>query len=352
MRVFLTSRPELPIRLEFKNISADAHQDVVLQDIPETTIEHDIFVYLTYELAKIRKEYNDRRSSDLWLPLDWPGDEKIQALTTIAAPLFIFAATVCRFVGNRKRDPKRRLARFLELIASHASSLERTYLPVLQQLMDGCPDEDKEDLAKEFREIVGPVLILADPLSASSLARLLAISQEDIHTMLDDLHSVLSIPSDRDSPIRLLHLSFRDFLGCKKEAWFSVDEMKTHGMIAAKCRELMSSCLKENICGLHPPGKLRQEIDVKTLDDCLPRDIRYASQYWIHHLKESGGQISDHDAVHEFLKRHFLHWLEVLSLVGKISESIGFIDSLLGLVEVSFPSLECSLRMLFYNELH
>ena len=59
MRIFLTSRPELPIRLEFKNMSADAHQDVILQDIPQVTIEHDISVYLMDELMRIKEEYND-----------------------------------------------------------------------------------------------------------------------------------------------------------------------------------------------------------------------------------------------------------------------------------------------------
>ena len=132
VRIFLTSRPELPIRLEFENMSADAHQDVVLQDIPQSAIEHDISVYFTYELARIKEEYNVRRSPGCWLPSDWPGDENIQTLTKMAIPLFIFAATVCRFVGNRKRDPKSRLANFLEQPASHVSSLERTYLPVLQ----------------------------------------------------------------------------------------------------------------------------------------------------------------------------------------------------------------------------
>jgi hypothetical protein len=58
MRIFLTSRPELPIRLGFKKISADAHQDVVLHDIPQATIESDIFAYLKDELARIRDEYN------------------------------------------------------------------------------------------------------------------------------------------------------------------------------------------------------------------------------------------------------------------------------------------------------
>jgi hypothetical protein len=54
MRIFLTSRPELPVRLGFKKMSADAHQDVVLQDIPQATIEHDISSFLKSEFAKIR----------------------------------------------------------------------------------------------------------------------------------------------------------------------------------------------------------------------------------------------------------------------------------------------------------
>ena len=58
IRIFLTSRPELPIRLEFKKMSADAHQDVILQDIPQDTIEHDISIYLTDELTRIKEEYN------------------------------------------------------------------------------------------------------------------------------------------------------------------------------------------------------------------------------------------------------------------------------------------------------
>jgi len=41
---FLTSRPELPIHLKFAKISADAYQDVVLQDIPPITMEHDISI--------------------------------------------------------------------------------------------------------------------------------------------------------------------------------------------------------------------------------------------------------------------------------------------------------------------
>jgi hypothetical protein len=52
-------------------------------------------------------------------------------------------------------------------------------------------------------------------------------------------------------------------------------------------------------------------------------------------LKESHKKTRDRDQVHEFLEVHFLHWLEALSLMGRISESIGFIDELQSIVDVS-----------------
>ena len=127
IRIFLTSRPELPIRLGFKELSADAHQDVILEDIPQVTIEYDISIYLTHELARIKKEYNNICSRDSQLPSEWPGDEKIRALTTMAVLLFIFAATVCRFIGDRKWkwNPKGRLTTVLKYYTtSEASKLD------------------------------------------------------------------------------------------------------------------------------------------------------------------------------------------------------------------------------------
>jgi hypothetical protein len=81
MRIFLTSRPELPIRLGFRKLSADAHQDVVLQDIPQATIEHDISTFLKDEFAKIRDDFNCLHSPDSPLALGWPGEGDIQDLS-------------------------------------------------------------------------------------------------------------------------------------------------------------------------------------------------------------------------------------------------------------------------------
>jgi len=213
MPIFLTSRPEFPIRLGFMKMSSDTHQDVILQDIPQITIKHDISAFLRYGFTKIREDYNCLHPSDASLPSSWPGEEHIRALTEMALPLFIFAATVCRFVGDPKWIPKNRLADVLKYqMSRQASMLDKTYLPVLNQLLIDLTDSEKESLAQEFREIVGSVVVLADPLSTSSLAGLLGIDIEIIYCRLNSLHSILSIPPDRDSPVRLLHLSFRDFL--------------------------------------------------------------------------------------------------------------------------------------------
>jgi len=347
VRIFLTSRPEFSIRRKFKNVPVDAHQDVILQDIDQDTINRDISVYLKDELARIRKDYN-AECPDPELPSDWPGNEKIQALAKMAVPLFIFAATLCRFVGDATWgwNPDVQLARVLNQTSSEGSNLDRTYLPVLQQLVVGLTDSKKEKLALEFRKIIGTIVILEDHLPVSSLASLLDISKTDIDSRLRFLHSVLNIPSDQELPVRLLHLSFRDFLvdpEKRGKSWFWVDEPKTHEMIGTRCLEVMSCYLRKNLCDLKTPGALRNEVDKETLHDCLPPYIRYTCRYWVHHLEHSKRRICDQDAVHVFLHRHFLHWLEALSLMGKISESIALIDTLQLLTKVSTcaPNIMC-----------
>jgi hypothetical protein len=341
LRIFVTSRPELPIRLGFAEISEDTHQDLVLHEIPKADIEHDISTYLRHEFMRIRAEYS-KRSPQHQLSADWPGDENIQILVKMAIPLFIFAATVCRFVADPiKGNPKKRLSAILEYqTASQASKFDRTYLPILDQLLIDQDDAEKEELAREFREIVGTIIILVDPLSTISLSSLLNIAQEDVNGRLDLLHSVLSIPTNEDAPVRLLHLSFRDFLldpQKRGKSPFWVDERKTHERIASKCLEVMSRprCLKENLCSLQGPGTLRTEVDKRVIDERLPSHVQYACRYWVHHLEQSKGRIHDGDQVHLFLQQHLLHWLEAMSLIQKISESIILFDILRSLTSVS-----------------
>ncbi|RYP53536.1 hypothetical protein DL768_001491 [Monosporascus sp. mg162] len=339
LRIFITSRPELPIRLGFKNVQGK-YQDLALHQIPEPIVEHDISAFLEHELARIRDEFNSQALEGLELPPDWPGKHAIRSLAQMAVPLFIFAATVCRFVEDPGwSDPADQLEKVLQYqTKTHDSELDKldaTYLPVLNQLIIGRTDPQRRRLLAEFRDVVGPIILLAQPLSVSSLARLLGMSPKAIHGRLSSLHSVLSIPSGKDTPVRLFHLSFRDFLvdPAKRANEFWIDETKYHRTLADRCIQLMYQHLRRDICGLQVPGKLRSEVDQQTIDAALPPEAQYACQYWVHHLKESKGSIRDGGPAHGFLTNHLLHWLEALGLLDRVSESIGMVDDLLALLD-------------------
>jgi hypothetical protein len=335
----VTSRPELPIRLGFKKIPDGTYTDLILHEVPRPTIEHDIILFLEYRLGEIREQH--------LLPTDWPGRDRIQALADMAIPLFIFAATVCRYI-SKGSDPEVYLNKVLEYQKSTFSQLDQTYLPILNQLLDDQEEEDKETWLHGFQELVGSIIILESPLSITSLEQLLKIQQERIRCRLNSLHSILSIPDSEDVPIRLLHLSFRDFLVNplkKGKSPFWVNERETHERLASKCLNLLSEVLRRNICKLQNPGTLRSEIDKRTIAICLPAQLQYACRYWVHHLEQSDCHIHEGDPIHLFLQKYFLYWLEAMSLVGEAYKCIHIVKRLQALTEVRsfFFAFYCNL---------
>ncbi|CAP61093.1 uncharacterized protein PODANS_3_630, partial [Podospora anserina S mat+] len=351
LRIFITSRPELPIRLGFKNVTGE-YQDLALHQIPEPIVEHDISAFLRHELARIRDDYNHQALEGIELLPDWPGEHAIQTLAQMAVPLFIFAATVCRFIEDPAwSDPADQLEKVLQYqmkaYDSELGKLDATYFPVLKQIIIGHTNPQK--LLAAFRDVVGPIVLLVQPLSVLSLAKLLNFSTKSIYGRLNSLHSVLSIPSRIDSPVRLFHLSFRDFLvdPTKRAAEFWIDETKYHKTLADRCIQLLHQHLMRDICGLQVPGKLRSEIDQRTIDAALPPETQYACQYWVHHLKEGRSTVQDGGPVHSFLTSHLLHWLEALSLLGRISESISIVDDLLTFLHVY--AFLCDLKRFILN---
>jgi hypothetical protein len=328
LRVFVTSRPELPIRLGFEKMSDDAHQVLVLHEIPKQIIDDDLFTFPKDELARIRNENS--------LPSDWPGDRTIHVLVEMATPLFIFAATACRFLQDRRLggDPEKQLQTLLKYQnPDQASQLDMTYLPVLERLETGLSNRQKQRLAERFRLIVGSIILLEEPLTTTTLARLLGISKDDIDSLLYYLHSVLDVPHSPGHPVRLLHLSFRDFLldpAKHNKTPFSVDEIETHEIIAIECLELMDSRegLRRDPCNLESPGVIRSRIENQQIDKCLAPELQYACRYWVEHLEQSRNASYYQDRVHTFLRKHLLHWLESMSLMGRMTEAIGMITSL------------------------
>ncbi|KAJ6436641.1 hAT family dimerization domain protein [Purpureocillium lavendulum] len=275
VKVFLTSRPELPIRLGFRDIEGE-YQYFRLHEIFQHVITHDINTFFHEELRRIRRDYNSTVRQERQLPEDWPGASELMALVHMAIPLFIFAATVCRFIGDRRLgSPDRQLAKVLFRAEGEGSQLAATYLPVLENMIDGTSVQQREESVQAFRVIVGSIVVLASPLPVLPLARILDISEQDIEDKLDVLHSVLSVPETAEAPVRPLHLSFRDFLvdpSQRADHPFWVDEKETHQGMAAHCLRVLKS-LRQDICDVKALGTLQSAIDQHTIEASVPPEV-------------------------------------------------------------------------------
>ncbi|KAF6513711.1 hypothetical protein HZS61_007036 [Fusarium oxysporum f. sp. conglutinans] len=183
LRVFLTSRPELPIRLGFSKVKG-TYKDLILDQIPAQTVGHDIFVFLADEFRRIRDDFNITVGDERKLPSDWPGQQTLQTLTRMAVPLFIFAATVCRFIDDRNcGSPPMQLQEVLNhRHKNYGSQLGLTYGPVLSSQLIKAPKDKHEQIVRDFRAIVGSIVVLASPLSVAALSQLLDISLMEGHT--------------------------------------------------------------------------------------------------------------------------------------------------------------------------
>ncbi|RSL92713.1 hypothetical protein CDV31_015024 [Fusarium ambrosium] len=349
LRVFVTSRPELPVRLGFSAVEG-RWQDCILHEIPRRVVERDISLFLQYQLSEIRTGWNSSVTKNRQLPPNWPKPNEIQSLTESAVPLFIFAATICRFINDRKHGSP---ARQLEKVLQHqnrrgASKMHIIYSPVLsQQLADASADE-RQHIIEEFRRVVGAIVTLASPLSTITLSRLIDIPQSTIDDRLDMLHSVLSIPKSPDAPVRTLHLSFRDYLvdtATRAQNPFWIDEKAVSRNLARRCFELMRRHLKPDICTVQNPGTHRSDIDRKLIDERLPGVVQYACLHWVYHQELAGLEEEDIKLVYGFLTNHFLVWIEALTLIHRAWQVSQLITNLQTALSQSQSQSQHALRL-------
>ncbi|PYH47089.1 putative wd40 protein [Aspergillus saccharolyticus JOP 1030-1] len=319
LRFFITSRPELPIRLGFRTV---CHHDLVLHEVPEPIIERDISMFLENKIVSIRHKQS--------LSSDWPGSVNIQTLIKMSVPLFIFAATICRLFEDYNLDRDECLMEILKY-QNQESKLDKTYLPVLDRLVSRYSGTRQSQLVQKVREVLGTIILLENPLSVTSLSKLMGISMQSINASLNSLHSVLNIPNNKTLPVRLFHLSFRDFLldsSTRDKTPFWIDKMEMNQKLADRCLSIMHQNLKKNICSLESYGTERSDIDLEYINFYVPPELQYACRYWIHHLADCESPISWRDNILTFLNEHFLHWVEVMSILGVVSEVLGSISTL------------------------
>ncbi|KAK1839639.1 vegetative incompatibility protein het-e-1 [Colletotrichum chrysophilum] len=325
LRILFTSRsaPEVNAAFEPSINHKSARKFELHREFFEDT-KSDIKTFLTVRFAEMKKRRKVQQDP-------WPDVEDLTLMVQLATtpePLFIYAATLYRFVSDEKRssNPKVKLRRWLKQCEEGKSQLHQIYDPILRQIL---LSNEEADSGQQL-QFLGALVLLATPLSAASLTALLGMDIDDVNWWLLELHAVLDIPSESHRPIRLLHKSFSDFLlhpddtGNSKH---SVNKRDTHSMLAAQCIRRMRAGLRRDICDIRRPAVLRNEIDKEAMDTHIPVDLRYACLYWVRHLQQSEGSLGND--VYVFLTTHLLHWLEVLGLLGNARDGVAAIKKLL-----------------------
>lgn len=344
-RVLITSR-DVPVVLEYMGMLKENTRRCNLSEVSQGEIEGDLRNFYFDKLCQIKEKYFRRRRKQLD---DWPKGTDVARLVNQTDGLFQYAEVACRVIGGSDGSPANRLEMLLN--TRQSGGLDEIYSKALELSIPTTSTDDRNNFFQRFRQVVGAIVLSFDPLSRKGISHLLQGEFNDSDVVadhLDHLHSVLYVPEAEDSVIRVIHLSFRDFLTEKrcKILEFQIDKEEVHERLFRGCIALMSSStgLRKDICDLKAPGtrivERKEKTDgVEVVERIkLPRielEVQYACRFWVNHLGQIKYKPDHFKLALEFLKGHFLHWLEALSLMGKTSEGVLAVISLESLVIVS-----------------
>ena len=141
----------------------------------------------------------------------------------------------------------------------------------------------------------------------------------------------------RDNYVYFIHQSAKDYLNEDASTLiFPAGYGRIHYDMFSWSLDALSRTLQRDIYNLQEPGSM-----VESVPDSDPLgSIRYSCMFWVDHLCEADRSLdqrknlSDDGAIFAFLKEHFLHWLESLSLINKLSDGVLSIKKLLHKVQV------------------
>ncbi|KAJ2929569.1 hypothetical protein H1R20_g7536, partial [Candolleomyces eurysporus] len=246
-RIFIASRPEWAIRTALdsdpEGYLYQLAYHIKLSDMYDAT--GDIRRYLWTRLRGIGSRSRDRRAQSHL----WPTKEDIGKLVAAASGQFVYAATVVKYVSERRGSPVDRLraiidwtpkggqqTRPLELL----DNLYRNILSTAKELYEAVDTNQGRDflLLVRAHQLNSHVRI---QYSARGFDEIISLEEGGHQVLFSDLHSLIFV---RQSPnwtevweeMRFYHLSFSEFLDSEFRAQhLFVSEMRVRQYMVGSC---------------------------------------------------------------------------------------------------------------------
>ncbi|KAJ7702132.1 hypothetical protein B0H16DRAFT_743002 [Mycena metata] len=243
IRILIASRPESHLRevLETEEAFAICRHSIISAD---KSAFDDIRTYFRDEFSRIYSEYT---AIGIKFDAEWPTPEALDHLVQESSGIFIYAATVVRFVGDeyshatittpRAPHPMDRLESVLRLDSNSTAPLDDLYTKILSVLPQELPQ--LRILHAVWRSTLSVKELFMDP---EEIDMFLKLRPGTSRLALRGLHSLFKVSpiSTRLSlrgDITFLHASFADYLGderrsggwCVSIPWLRTDYL--HSMI-------------------------------------------------------------------------------------------------------------------------
>lgn len=308
IKILVTSRDEGAIRTGFARVPAGNFHDIDINQVDN--IDVDIRAYTVSELQEMGL-----------------GTDHVPALVEKAGGLFIWSATVLKFLKKRL-DKEEALQKLLESAGSDVKPLEQLY-GLYDQILAAVSSELLEDEIQVIRRALAVIYVssMTTPLPASAIATFLKRSAKSVGSIVRAFHAVL-YEDKNGGGVRVFHPSFLDYVGKKEgqDGWDMLTHI--HRLMFEASLAIMDDRLEFNICGLKDASLLNK--DVPGLDrlvaKLVPSGLLYSCEHWFTHLHHSN-LISSDAGLQTNVSRlvcnvKVVFWLEVLSLTGAAERSI------------------------------
>jgi NACHT domain len=247
---------------------------------------------------------------------------------------FLWVALVCKEL--RKVNNWNAL-KWLQKVPSDLTSLYDRMIKQIQQ------SEDKSLCLQvlSISTLACRPFHLLELVALADLPEEVSCSQENVREIIYMCGSFLTI---REDTIYFIHQSAKDYLSGNpvEHLIFPSGRTAVHRRIVSQSLQHMDEKLDRDIYNLRDAGISIDQV-MSPHPDPLSQ-IRYACVYWIDHLCKMDSSshdqygLCDNGRIATFLEKHFLHWLEALSLLRRVSEGILSMDKLEGLLQVSLKS--------------
>ncbi|KAK0452864.1 uncharacterized protein EV420DRAFT_626870 [Desarmillaria tabescens] len=299
MRLIVSSRPihRIATVFEERDCISMLHLDTSSEDV-----NRDIQFYLEIQFASIHEDAFQEKCKKL---------DAINKLTARASGLFIWAATVAKFILAFPGISRLQALLATDIPSDATEALTFLYRTALNTLSSEIPGTNA-DIKKCVRDVLGAVLAAETPpgMTEEILDNIvLDQGSPPSHRIVSMLGSIIS-PETEDSPIRLIHKSLDDFLQDRSRCgddWFV--DVTLHRMALAK------RCLTSLTPFLLEWSKINtHSLDIIAVPEYISRYALFGALWHINVFDKTGLELFA-----SFFRRHFLPWLDVHLCIGSDS---------------------------------